>query len=88
MSKRTRRNARRAAQAPLERLGEGEYSYVVVHLDEGETCPICDACGGPPLAHSLVAGWELPKTAKGQPWQADPSNAVPSTGRSDDANDI
>ncbi len=88
MSKRTRRNARRAAQAPLNRSGEGEFSYVVVHLGEGESCPICDSCGGPPLAHSLVAGWERPPiTAKGQPWQADPSNAVP-LARSDDANAI
>lgn len=83
MSKRTERNARRASTRPVG--GVGDYQVVVLH--EGEPCPICAEFGGPPLAHSLVAGWASSpaKTATGQPWQADPSNAVPLY-RSDDVN--
>ena len=81
MSKRTRRNARREAQRPLdwpygpEVWGSGEYTVVVLH--EGEVCPICAAFGGPPLAHSPVGGWSFTQNGDGPTLVGRPVNADP-----------
>ena len=77
-AKRTKRNARRQQlrRAPgPEVWGDGEFTFVVLH--EGQQCPLCDAFGGPPLAHSLVAGWESTQNGEGPALTGQPFNAVP-----------